>query len=153
MIDTQPYLDQIRKLFIEVLWANPCARSEEWLCRLYPNKSMADAFPSDGDRDPKELIRQSYEWARHAKAKRKPTLVDVARLRFYRIPNRMYQDELRLTGKKGVDGQANLIVRPAAQLAAVRASWIVTESEGLSPEYRARWAMTMDFFCGEYWGG
>lgn len=152
MIDTRPYLEQIRRLFIDVLWANPCARSEEWLSRLYSGVSMADAFPADMDCDPKKLIRQSYEWARHAKNKRRPTLIDVTRLRFYMIPNQMYRDELELTGQKAVDGKANLIVRPAAQLAARRASLVVEESASLSLEEKGYWASTMNVASGEYCG-
>lgn len=140
MIDTRPYLDEIRDLLIEVLWANPCSQGEEWLCRLYATDDLSEAFPGYMSLDPKGLIRRSYEWARHAKNKRRPTLVDVMRLRFYDVPNRMYRDELRLTGSKSVDGKANLVVRPAAQVAAMYGSWAVTYSAELTPERRAYWA-------------
>lgn len=152
MIDTQPYLNMIRRLLIEVLWANPCGRSEKWLCDLYPSNGVEKVFSYKLNGDPKVLIRQSYEWARHAKEKRHPTLVDVTRLRFYDIPNRMYFDELELMGKKHVDGKANLIVRPVAQVAATVASWAIEDSAALDPRSKADWARTIFIVSGNEWG-
>ena len=135
MIDTRPYLDEIRMLLIEVLWANPCSHGEEWLRRLYGADDLTEAFPGHMSLDPKCLIRQSYEWARHAKSKRRPTLVGVTRLRFYDIPNRMCRYDL--------------IVRPAAQVAAMYGSWAVTHSAVLTPEVRAYWAMVIYIVNGD----
>lgn len=152
MIDTQPYLDEIRRLLIETLWANPCDRSELWLSQLYPSKSVAEVFSYKLAGDPKDLIRESYTWARNARYKRKPTLVDVTRLRFYSIPNRMYEDELRLTGEKHVDGRANIIVRPIAQVAATVASWAILDSSVLSRDERNGWAKLMWQVSGDSYG-
>ena len=152
MIDTQPYLDEIRRLLIETLWANPCDRSELWLSQLYPSKSVAEVFSYKLVGDPRDLIRESYTWARNARYKRKPTLVDVTRLRFYSIPNRMYEDELRLTGEKHVDGRANIIVRPIAQVAATVAGWAIVDSSVLSQDERNGWAKLMWQVSGDSYG-
>lgn len=119
---------------------------------LYPSKSVAEVFDCRLKGDPKELIRESYVWARNARYKRKPTLVDVTRLRFYSIPNGMYEDELRLTGKKYVDGKANLVVRPVAQVAATVASWAITDSAALDRSKKDEWARVMWMVSGDYYG-
>lgn len=138
VIDTQPYHGEIRKLLIEVLCADPCGQGEEWRCRLYVAGDLAEAFPGHMLLGPKCLIRQSYEWSRHARGKRSPMLVDVTGLRFYDMPNRMYRDVIRLTGRRGV---AVLVVRPAAHVAAMYGSWAVNRGAELTPAMRAYWAM------------
>lgn len=148
MIDTKPYLDEIRLLLVDTLKAYPCNASHNALDRLYSVESLDDAFPEIARLGREKLKKDSYVWARNARYKRKMNIVDEMRLAMYEIPNRMFEDEKLLTGQKAVDGQSSAIVRPAAQIAAVVASRSMFEWMKIDDEERDFWSGVISFVHG-----
>lgn len=148
MIDTKPYLDEIRVLLADTLKAYPCNTSYDALGRLHSFESLSDAYPDVASIGKEKLKSDSYVYARNARYKRKMNLVDEMRLAMYEIPNRMFEDEKALTGQKVVDGRASSIVRPAAQIAAVVASKAMFEWMKMSDAERDYWGEAVAHMLG-----
>lgn len=139
MIDTKPYLNEIRLELLDVLKAYPSKESDDALCKLDLHESLFDAFPEIAKLGAKRLKYDSYAWARNARYKRKPTIVDEMRLAMYDVSTRMFKDEKALNAGGAVDGKASAVVRSAAQIAAVVASKAMFEWLKLDEWQRGLW--------------